>query len=395
MDVRSPKRQRSDSSAGVDSTAGSIPVASLKSQLSAMRLTIERRGIVSFSGSVLFKIHRLLLERETSAFSNMFNLPQGNTGSQVNSDENPLVLHDDVNDFRALCWILYALPTEYSQQHSIDTANIQKLVSLFLISHKYHFEAHETFARDLLAKHCSTFIARHPFNPRFLIPRQRHYFNRCPESRLEAILRIVILTEQTFELPPSLIQKIWKNRLKEANASISYALGVGEALGLREFVGELYYIELTRMKPMPLEGSPAYVYPVISALEPHQKLALYQGSLSLRWYWSNTLQMSRSQLEQFKCDDDSDGEWHHCLSVWREGWKEVDYNGWDSRPFDPLKEMSKVVSRIMERGHEEGSWAPCALPLIAHMQECLEENIADHFLGPPLPISTSDVEASL
>ncbi|KAF8204622.1 hypothetical protein BJ912DRAFT_2800 [Pholiota molesta] len=315
----------------------------------------------------------------------MFSLPQENANNQTNSDEHPLVLYDDVDDFRALCWIMYALPTEYSRQHSINTADIQKLVSIFLISHKYHFEAHETFARDLLSKHCRTLIAK---------PNSKHnYFNRCPESRLEAILRIVILTSQTrnFPLHPSTIQNIWTNRLEQTKGSISCALGVADALGLRKFVGELYYIELTRMKPVPLQGSPAYVHPVVSALESHQKLALYQGNWSLRYYWSKTLKMAQSQPElskRLECVDPNGVSGHFCPAIWKAAWKEIDGNQWDSSPFDPLKEILKVYTQIVGRNDVR---APCAVNSIQSIVDDLKDNIADHFLGPPSPISISDV----
>jgi hypothetical protein len=237
------------------------------------------------------------------------------------------------------------------------------------------------------------FTANRPIG---LTPSRYNYFNKCPESRIEAIMRIVVFTQTNPQLHSSLVQRIWINRLKQTNASISYALGVGEALGLREFIGELYYIELIRMNPMPLQSSPAYVHPVISALEPHQKLALYQGYWSLRCYWSNTLQMSRSQTKKFECIDSDVNDWHTCPIVWREGWREVDDKKWTSTPFNPLKEMSKVVSQMNERGtDEEGTlYSPCAFELIDNMQKYLEHNIADHFLGPPPPISTSDLEAS-
>ena len=56
------------------------------------------------------QVHRFLLERDLSAFANMFSMPQGETAlPHALTDENPLVLHDDIDDFRALCWIIYAL----------------------------------------------------------------------------------------------------------------------------------------------------------------------------------------------------------------------------------------------------------------------------------------------
>jgi hypothetical protein len=63
------------------------------------------------------EVHRLYLtECENSTFRDLFKLPGT---SQVDrwgvsrldgaDDDHPLVLHDSSEEFRALCWVLYAL----------------------------------------------------------------------------------------------------------------------------------------------------------------------------------------------------------------------------------------------------------------------------------------------
>jgi hypothetical protein len=55
-------------------------------------------------------VHRFLLARDGSAFENMFTLPSDRgTSPQGLSDDHPIVLYDDEDEFRALCWALYAL----------------------------------------------------------------------------------------------------------------------------------------------------------------------------------------------------------------------------------------------------------------------------------------------
>ncbi len=66
------------------------------------------------------QVHRFLLERDLSAFANMFSMPQGETAlPHALTDENPLVLHDDIDDFRALCWIIYALCENFHSLFSL------------------------------------------------------------------------------------------------------------------------------------------------------------------------------------------------------------------------------------------------------------------------------------
>ncbi|KAJ7573744.1 hypothetical protein C8J56DRAFT_1065660 [Mycena floridula] len=58
--------------------------------------------------------------------------------SQNLTDDDPLRLPDSANDVRCLLWILYALPFEIRQQES-ENADVGRLISLAVISHKYNF----------------------------------------------------------------------------------------------------------------------------------------------------------------------------------------------------------------------------------------------------------------
>lgn len=55
----------------------------------------------------LNQINRFVLARNSSIFEGMFSLPDTET-VQGSCDEDPIVLYDDPEDFRALCWALYA-----------------------------------------------------------------------------------------------------------------------------------------------------------------------------------------------------------------------------------------------------------------------------------------------
>jgi hypothetical protein len=93
----------------------------------------EGADCVILAGKVLFKVrllllfstwiihlvhvqvHRFILSKDSSAFGNMFAMPagHGNDGlvlpREGSSDENPIVLQEDPDQFRALLWSLYAL----------------------------------------------------------------------------------------------------------------------------------------------------------------------------------------------------------------------------------------------------------------------------------------------
>ncbi|KAF7364778.1 BTB domain-containing protein [Mycena venus] len=76
-------------------------------------------------GGFLFKLHRLFLSRDPeSVFRDMFRIPQGSTTAGNELDPIPLT-EDSADDFRALCWALYALPGEIQLQNDSE-ANIER-----------------------------------------------------------------------------------------------------------------------------------------------------------------------------------------------------------------------------------------------------------------------------
>ncbi|KAF9483564.1 hypothetical protein BDN70DRAFT_873634 [Pholiota conissans] len=320
-------------------------------------------------GAVLFKIHRNLLNRDASAFSDMFSLPQGNERTQGDADENPLVLYDDVDDFRALCWIIYALPTVYMEQYQAHTANIQNLISLNLIAQKYHFEAHEKFTRELLCKHCHTFVD----SPGKF--RRDNYLRICPESRLNFLLRIFSMTDPTTSKASSLtlaLSNVWHLRLEKQGEPVSLALEVGESLGLRDFVAKLYYLQLSRMDWMPLENSIAFAHPA-TGLSQRQEVILFRGSFSLIFWWSR-MRLKIAQ-KKFECPS-----FHGCQKAWEQSWDfwispELEFDN-----FNPIDVMETIEEAVSD-SHYAGITL-CAINAIQEMQSDLIDSLADHFLGP-------------
>jgi len=56
------------------------------------------------------QVHRTILSKDSSSFSIMFTLPQGNLEAEGRSDDRPIILTGDkVSEFRHFLWALYAL----------------------------------------------------------------------------------------------------------------------------------------------------------------------------------------------------------------------------------------------------------------------------------------------
>ncbi|KAF9483565.1 hypothetical protein BDN70DRAFT_873637 [Pholiota conissans] len=371
------KRKRTEAMPGdADDTSGSLNSAQNDPIVRDETYYKEKGDCVILVGRVLFKIHRYLLERDASAFLNMFALPQDDESTQSTSDEDPLILHDDVDDFRALCWIMYALPTVHMQQYRIATANVKNLIGLYLISQKYHFEAHETFARELLRRHCTS-LQNKQNTASFLFS--------CPESRLESLLRIATLTDPTSMSINSLssaLQKIWIVRLEKAKQSACFALTVGEELGLRNFTAELYYFELSKMETQRL-ASGAYSHPT-NDLTPSQKLVLYQGYWSLRHWWSDVLESAPRKT--FFCPPN-----HDCSLSWTRGWDRAISDEKTSKFFHPMQSLKSIEERIHMGYYAQidvsltEARSECAIRVLTKMTTELKDALANHFHGPLLP----------
>ncbi|KAF8651937.1 hypothetical protein AX16_004581 [Volvariella volvacea WC 439] len=212
-------------------------------------------------------------------FTTMFGLPSPDDSSrQGTSNQNPIILQDDAEEFRALCWALYALPPEVGSQYDIRKANIPRLISLAQISRKYQLEGIERWCLDLLTTHIN------PQTPLELL-------DNCTAEALSKLLELSILTDLKG-LEESIKGK-WLNRIREGQLDISHALTVAERLNLREFQGLLYYAQLVAISG-PLLPPTAGFLDIQSKITPlslssDQKIKLCMGAWSLTLMWARAL----------------------------------------------------------------------------------------------------------
>jgi hypothetical protein len=252
------------------------------------------------------------------------------------------------------------------QQFSLATADIAKLVSLHGISREHGFHSHWKFSRDMLGTLCEDIVKA---------PTKMDYFTECDEKRLH---RLLFLSQSDHSLRCTL-PKIWIIRLRKTGESIFCALEIAEVLELRNFMAELYYLELARIAPVPLKNSTAYDDPVNHlhlSLDRDQKEVLFRGCFSLQLYWRHTLK--KISHKSFEC---ANRRTHGCRRVWKNAYE----RSLDLVPatFDPLQELrdfEKDMAKLAkdDRAHVFG----CALKSIKGMITQLESSLADHFFGP-------------
>ncbi|KAF8651959.1 hypothetical protein AX16_004602 [Volvariella volvacea WC 439] len=224
-------------------------------------------------GGVFFKVHRHRLTRDSSIFKTMFNLPLPVDGPKQGTMENPIILQDDPEEFRALCWILYALPLEICSQCDVKQANITRLVSLARICRKYQFGSIEQWTLGLLTTHIN------PQSP-------CQFLDDCPAGMLTKMLELSALSDLK-KLEEWIIEK-WLERIRKGQLDIPHALTVAERLNLRNFQGSLYYAQLLALSGPALQTSSIIDIRSKASkllLTPDQQNKLYAGAwlLSLSW----------------------------------------------------------------------------------------------------------------
>lgn len=327
--------------------------------------------------STLFKVHRFLLSRDSSAFADMFkDAVAPRVSGRDATDEGPLLLADSCEELSALCWALYALPTEVILQEDDSTINIPRLANLAIIANKYHFVSYERWSIAALVK-CA----------------QRQSF-RFLEASTVTLLRQV-LTAAILCNEPALqeqVESAWISRLQwDETMSTADALAFGERHGLRRFQGKVYYEALLKMKPIPAENSTAFARPEIS-LTSSQAECLQQGYFSLSNYLKRLLFVNPPQI--VKCPACPDI--HHasiCKFEWDHQWSTIVYL------FMQKEETVNPRSAILEmrtRTNQCPSTHPGCIQasaaglstILAH----LDATLPDHFLGPtPIPTSRGSV----
>lgn len=320
----------------------------------------------------------------------MFTFPSENgaASSQGISDDDPIVLHDNEEEFRALCWVLYALPTDIVKQNTPSGVDILLLLRIIIISNKYNFSSYESWATSTIKDQC--------------LDNNSPFLDTSSPDILSYSLDIAVVCN--FEALRITAQNVWIRRLKTDGLPIVDALQAGEKHGLRDFQGMAYYNQLQIMnsaKLLPAEGSTAmlYVDPTNSLL-PMDKLRLYAGHWSLSKYWEYFSSRPAPTLPQSNLNACQtlaiNGE---CTRTWPTYWKNsllkvTSTTAEHTAIVDVLEKLE-----LLEKEFESPSASPGHFPYsyfgticthckalaknyVTQIREEVRTTLGDHFLGP-------------
>ncbi|KAL1676926.1 hypothetical protein EV122DRAFT_266547 [Schizophyllum commune] len=327
---------------------------------------------------VLFKIHSFLIGRDGSAFEDMFTLPNKGDLAIRGSEEEPIELHGDTADrFRALCWALYALPTEIHSQATTDI-DLPRMLDIAEMANKYHFKAFEKWSMDMISK----------YSLRNRKTQQDYLSTSCPPEVLARILRLTVLCHrQTFQTQ---VERIWIARLSASDtASFTHAIDVADSFGLRDFQGHAYYHQLLAMSTdaTPDSGGLAtrFEHPSLHGV---QLTRLLSGHWSLTMFWARFAEQGVVVPAASGCDTAR----HHpnvCVKAWEGRWAEA-VRSEKVLALPPCDVLGKgrALQAILASDSVSHGWtnAHCrrnALQALQDTLDQLQETLADHFLGSP------------
>ncbi|KAJ7506711.1 hypothetical protein B0H11DRAFT_1972394 [Mycena galericulata] len=290
-------------------------------------------------GGVFFKPHKVFLCRDPeSMFRVMFSLPQGNASPAT--DLEPIELTgDSAEEFRALCWALYALPSETQLQNTFG-ADVPRLVNVARMCHKYTLPGFETWALDMIHIQCRTVS---------------QYTKNCSPFMLCSLMELAALCDHGAIL--SLVENNWMDRIR-AGLRHNDALAAGEKHGRRRFLADVYYHLNKEMHLSAL--SPVSGFSHLN-LTPQQLLRLLSGHALLSNFW---LHLYKRELPNPPPPNTCYNH-HYCLSDWVRV---------QSKPAD----TSDVVTAL--RNAQNSSSYPCVM---RRFDEAVSGfNLVDYFFPP-------------
>ncbi|KAJ7710979.1 hypothetical protein B0H14DRAFT_3640493 [Mycena olivaceomarginata] len=140
--------------------------------------------------NTLFRVHKFLLSRDSSMFKDMFIIPGGSATTETadgSTDETPLAVSDTVESFRALLWVLYALPLDlHALANEKTTTHLNRMLFVAEITNKYHFTSLEAWSMQLIKAVVPKVKFTEATSP--LLARTMILAERCADSALSDVV---------------------------------------------------------------------------------------------------------------------------------------------------------------------------------------------------------------
>ncbi|KAJ7854659.1 hypothetical protein B0H13DRAFT_2081018 [Mycena leptocephala] len=302
----------------------------------------------------LFKVHRHLLNHESSAFNGLFSLPRGPEGKIEGAhDSTPVILSGDTPDqVRAFFGYAYSSPLEL-QYARISSRAIDQLLDTLKFTHKYGLESFERWAAQAITHICT----------------ERGLLKTCGPELYVALLEMDQL---------SLV-----NRLRHDDPALTLA----HALDTADHC-DLYHLQLQRldMPSADLPGAEA-APPLPAELSDVHKLRLLTGYRSLLFSWTRISATPMALVGSRSCRMGPDYHQAHCVSEWNVLWSaavHTDISASDSLRGDLIKNLEALQTSLVPhcRALNCSVATEVATRALPDLIKTVKTSMADHFLGP-------------
>ncbi|KAF7345824.1 BTB domain-containing protein [Mycena venus] len=224
------KRARVDTNTAASSMEVEVPVEPPTRDASYY---FDDGDLIILAGNTLFRVHKFLLSRDSSMFKDMFIIPGGSSATERtdgSSDETPLLVSDTVDAFRALLWVLYALPPDLQAYLANDktAVDLNRIVSVAETTNKYHFTSLEAWSMQVIKS---------------VVPKLKF-----TEATSTLLARIMTLAERCADSELSdTVLAAWEGLLR-SGVNPAQLINVLERQGHASFIPLTYHAQLSTMK---------------------------------------------------------------------------------------------------------------------------------------------------
>ncbi|KAF5360535.1 hypothetical protein D9756_005111 [Leucocoprinus leucothites] len=346
----------------------------------------------------LFKIHRSLLTQESPFFEKMLTLPQSTPSTKKgdeldpdvegSSDENPIYCQDSIDAFRALCWGLYARPAEIRAQDDPSIADLDRLLLLADIAHKYECGALEAWANGVIQSHWSSGFGHNTMS-------SAGEASQPSIWTLDSLEKLLILTIRTDIADPAFKKQVETQWFSLAFAGsdtpteLRRALDFADTLESPRHQALAYYHALRRINVAAAVNQKVADFSGIVAgpsesgkdfmrsLSNEQRLRLMAGLWSLNSLHCHLL---ADMAFEDRCSECYSVAIHrsNCQGTWKKFWSS----------FSGFHDLGVMLGVALERAsgrNEWGSSAPCwhlVKPRVEDMISKFEEHMPTYFTIP-------------
>ncbi|KAJ7722846.1 hypothetical protein B0H16DRAFT_1896040 [Mycena metata] len=310
----------------------------------------------------LFKVHKFLLSRDSSMFKDMFVIPGGTAAANGLTDETALLVSDTVGAFRALLWVLYALPPELQAYLTNVTArDLDRILLVAEITNKYHFTTLEAWSMQVVR----SAVPRITFTQRtsLLLGRAMTIADRCSDTALSD----VALTA-------------WE-ALLHSGVNLPQLINVLEQDQLTCFSALTYCAQLSAMKIV-RSGPPGSRVVTVTGCDGLSKAQLSR-LLFARWSLdSESLRLSKNPPALSRgAECNATNHSAVCIHEWNKLWP--DWMATKSvlaiDSVDLLGRLNEVRKIVHRRGQIHPTCRPMMVVAVSTLIATMKGNLGDHF----------------